>query len=66
MKNYRADVDLTPTPMGTSIRWVSEFDPKFPGTAGSCAAGLDGFVRGLTEGLAKRATELALGRRSAA
>ncbi len=66
MKNYRADVDLTPTPEGTSIRWVSEFDPKFPGTGGLLRRGLDGFVRGLTEGLAKRATELASSRRSAA
>ena len=31
VKNYRADIDLTPRDGGTEIRWVSQFDPKYPG-----------------------------------
>ena len=34
IKNYRAEVDLTPAGEGTAIRWVSAFDPKVPGTGG--------------------------------
>ena len=41
IKNYRADVDLTPAGGGTAIRWVSEFDPKFPGTGALMRRGLD-------------------------
>ncbi len=66
MKNYRADIDLTPTADGTSIRWVSAFDPKIPGTGPLMRRGLDGFVRQLAQGLVERATAVAAGRRSAA
>ena len=32
-RDYRADVDLAPLPDGgTSIRWQSSFDAKYPGT----------------------------------
>jgi len=55
IKNYRADVDLTPADGGTSIRWVSAFDPKIPGTGGLMRRGLDGFVSKLAHGLAEYA-----------
>jgi hypothetical protein len=32
MRDYRADVDLTPDGDGTQIRWASSFEPKIPGT----------------------------------
>jgi hypothetical protein len=59
MKNYRADVDLTPAGDGTEIRWVSAFDPKFPGTGALLRRGLDGFVAKLTDGLAEHASSRA-------
>lgn len=30
--DYRADVDLEPTDVGTRIRWRSSFRPRYPGT----------------------------------
>ena len=65
VRNYRADVDLEPTPQGTAIRWVSAFDPKVPGTGWLVRRGLDGFVAGLARGLAEHASTVAAGRRSA-
>ena len=32
MRDYRADVDLSPDGSGTVIRWASSFEPKIPGT----------------------------------
>ena len=55
MKNYRAEVDLTPNGEGTTIRWVSAFDPKVPGTGGLLRRGLVGFVAKLADGLAEHA-----------
>ena len=59
MKNYRADVDLEPSGDGTTIRWVSAFDPKFPGTGALLRRGLDGFVAKLANGLAEHASSRA-------
>jgi hypothetical protein len=59
IKNYRADVDLTPTGAGTEIRWVSAFDAKIPGTGRLMRRGLDSFVEGLATGLAAHASKLA-------
>jgi hypothetical protein len=59
MKNYRADVDLTPAGDGTTIRWVSAFDPEFPGTGALLRRGLDGFVAKLANGLAEHASSRA-------
>src|SRR5919108_5250653 len=56
VRNYRGDVDLEPTPEGTAIRWVSEFDPKYPGTGWLMRRALDGFVAKLANGLAEHAT----------
>jgi hypothetical protein len=68
VKNYRGDVDLEPlADGGTAITWVSQFDPKLPGTGALVRRGLDGFVAKLADGLAARATaDAAAGRRAAA
>ena len=67
VKDYRGTVDLDPLPDGgTAITWVSEVDPKFPGTGALVRRGLDGFVAKLANGLAARATADAGGRRAAA
>jgi polyketide cyclase/dehydrase/lipid transport protein len=66
VRNYRGDVDLEPVAGRTEIRWVAQFDPKFPGTGGLVRRALDGFIAKLAEGLAARATAIAEeGRRAA-
>jgi uncharacterized protein YndB with AHSA1/START domain len=62
VRNYRGDVDLEPTPEGTAIRWVSEFDPRYPGTGWLMRRALDGFVGKCANGLAERATAVSQGR----
>ena len=32
VKDYRADVDITPTASGCTVMWTSVFRPKLPGT----------------------------------
>ena len=66
VKNYRGEVDLTPVAGGTEIRWVSSFDPKFPGTGRMLRRGLDGFIKAVTDGLAEHAATVAGARRTAA
>jgi hypothetical protein len=66
VRDYRGDVDLEPAGEGTAIRWVSEFEPKVPGTGWLLRRGLDGFVAKLAHGLAERAAEVADARRSPA
>ena len=56
VRNYRADVDLEPVAEGTRITWTVAFDPKIPGTGRLMRRALDGFIAGLTNGLADRAT----------
>ena len=56
VKNYRADIDLTPRQGGTEIRWVTQFDPKFPGTGGLVRRGLDKFIAENVNGLASYAS----------
>jgi hypothetical protein len=55
VRDYRGEVDLEPTPEGTAIRWVSTFEPKYPGTGWLLRRGLNGFVSKLTNGLADHA-----------
>jgi hypothetical protein len=62
VRDYRGEVDLTPTGAGTEIRWVSSFEPKVPGTGPLVRRALDGFVKRLANGLADRATALAAAR----
>ena len=46
VRNYRGTVTLDPLPDGgTAIAWVSEFDPKVPGTGALVRRGLDGIVK---------------------
>lgn len=52
VKNYRGEIDLTPIDGGTSIRWVSTFEPKVPGTGGLVKRGLRKFIAEMTDGLA--------------
>jgi polyketide cyclase/dehydrase/lipid transport protein len=68
VKDYRGEVDLTPVAGGTEIRWVSTFEPKWPGTGALVRRGLGRFIAACTDGLAAHATELAGGaaRRDAA
>jgi hypothetical protein len=67
VKNYRGAADLDPLPDGgTEIRWVSEFDPKIPGTGPLVRRALDGFISKVVNGLAERATADAASRRTAA
>jgi uncharacterized protein YndB with AHSA1/START domain len=56
LRDYRADIDLTPRDGGTEIRWVSQFDPKFPGTGGLVRRGLDKFIAENVSGLAAYAS----------
>jgi hypothetical protein len=52
VRGYRADVDLTPTADGTSIRWHSTFEAKLPGTGWFYRWFLGRFIRQTAEGLA--------------
>ena len=66
VRDYRGDVDLEPAGTGTAIRWVSQFDPKVPGTGPLLRRGLDGFVSKLAHGLADHAARVAEARRTPA
>lgn len=55
-RDYRADVDLTPTPEGgTRIVWQAGFTPRVPGTAGLLRAGLRRLVQSFATNLARGA-----------
>jgi hypothetical protein len=56
VKDYRADIDLTPRDGGTEIRWVAAFDPKYPGTGALVRRGLDRFIAENVNGLAAYAS----------
>src|SRR3954451_22226816 len=53
VKDYRGEIDLQPTASGTSIRWVSTFEPKIPGTGKILKRGLGRFIADMTNGLAQ-------------
>jgi uncharacterized protein YndB with AHSA1/START domain len=57
VKDYRGEIDLQPADGGTSIRWVSTFRPKFPGTGPLVKRGLGKFIASMTEGLAQGAAK---------
>ena len=59
VRDYRGEIDLTPSAGGTEIRWVSTFLPKVPGTGALLRRGLDGFIEAMTDGLADGATKAA-------
>ena len=58
MRGYRADVDLEPKDGGTSIRWHSSFDAKWPGTGGLLRRGLGRFIQRCVDGLAAHAAQV--------
>jgi hypothetical protein len=59
LRNYRADVDLTPVDGGTVIHWRSSFTPKVPGTGWIYRRALGTFIQRCVDGLAAHATTLA-------
>jgi hypothetical protein len=59
VKDYRGQVDLEPNGNGTSIRWVSTFAPKVPGTGPLLRRGLEKFIAEMTNGLAQGAAKRA-------
>jgi len=61
VRDYRGDIDLEPVAGGTRIRWVSQFEPKYPGTGALLRRGLDGFIAKCVGGLGEHASVLAGG-----
>lgn len=57
LRDYRADVTLTPTPTGTRVEWSSTFRPKVPGTGWLYSFMLRRFLVKLLTGLATAASE---------
>jgi Polyketide cyclase / dehydrase and lipid transport len=55
MRDYRADVTLTPDDGGTRIRWHSRYRPKYPGTGRLMQRRLNTFLGDTAERLAKAA-----------
>ena len=55
IRDYRAEVTLTPAAGGTEIRWHSRFNAKIPGTGGLARRGLQRFIEQTAEGLAREA-----------
>jgi hypothetical protein len=52
LRDYRADITLTPSDGGTSIRWRSTFRAKVPGTGWLYRWRLGSFIGRTVEGLA--------------
>ena len=61
LREYRADVTLTPADGGTTITWHSTFRPKVPGTGGLYRRALSSFIGQCVEGLARAAERAAAG-----
>jgi uncharacterized protein YndB with AHSA1/START domain len=57
VRDYRADIDLTPRPEGTEIRWHTTFRAKVPGTGWLYRWGLAKATQQFVDGLAKHATD---------
>lgn len=55
IRGYRADVDLTEGPGGTTIRWHSSFRAKVPGLGGIYRRSLTSFIQRCVDGLAEHA-----------
>ena len=53
LRDYRADVSLTPETGGTTITWHSTFRSKVPGTGGLYRRALAKFIGQCVEGLAR-------------
>jgi len=59
VRNYRADVTLTPDGTGTRIEWAGAYDPKWPGTARILAKVLPAMMQRFADDLAAHADGLA-------
>src|SRR3954471_24743850 len=57
VRNYRADVHLTPEGTGTRIDWSGTFRPKLPGTAGLLRLFLLSTIGSFTKRLARQAEQ---------
>jgi uncharacterized protein YndB with AHSA1/START domain len=57
IRDYRAEVALTPANGGTEIRWRSSFRAKIPGTGGLVRRRLQRFIEQTAEGLAREAEQ---------
>ncbi|MBO3744769.1 SRPBCC family protein [Streptosporangiaceae bacterium NEAU-GS5] len=55
LRDYRADVELTPDGDGTIIEWRARFAAKYPGTGWFYRSLLQRVIGGLVRGLAARA-----------
>lgn len=53
LRDYRAEIDLTPAPEGTAIRWHTTFRPKVPGSGWLYRRALDRLTRQFVDGLAR-------------
>jgi hypothetical protein len=55
LRDYRADIDLTPESGGTAVRWHSRFEPKVRGTGWLYRLALRRFIRRCADGLVAHA-----------
>lgn len=55
LRDYRADIDLTPRGDGTHIHWHTSFESKVPGMGGLYRRGLAKVTRRFVDGLAEHA-----------
>ena len=55
IRDYHADVTLTPGSEGTEIRWRSQFRAKIPGTGALARRQLERFIEATAKGLAREA-----------
>ena len=55
LRSYRAEVTLNETRCGTTIRWHSTFEPKWPGTGTLIQRGLKAFIEDTAKALAREA-----------
>jgi hypothetical protein len=56
LRDYRADINLTPADGGTDIHWHTTFRAKVPGMGWLYRRALQRLTEGFTQGLATRAT----------
>lgn len=55
LRSYRAEVTLSDTRCGTTVRWHSTFEPRWPGTGALIERGLTAFIEDTAEALAREA-----------
>lgn len=58
VRNYRADVTLSPDEGGTQITWTATFDEKVPGTGRLTELMLQRMIGGFASGLARYAAKI--------